>query len=239
MRGLHATEPPSGTMPDQAADHKENEETYHPGRQTDRYSPEYETEEAPRQQQQQINPSAPAFEPNPLVMPLNNPHALDILPHATTLQVRPGAGSISNYHEARSPQQQPGTNQQSAETNPWRLKPVYRRTGQSAVDWCVHFYDTHHGAAYSDKDLSKIIDDVRGVDKDVQHLVNTRRNKISAWKALQFTVSGVQKNITQAAEAAYAVKCNPALHADYGIDLVSKIQESMNAPASRPPWRLP
>ena len=74
----------------------------------------------------------------------------------------------------KPPQQQLETNQQSAETNPWRLKPVYRCAGQSAVDWCVRFHDTHQGTAYSDKDLSKIIDDVRGVDKDVQHLINTR-----------------------------------------------------------------
>ena len=35
----------------------------------------------------------------------------------------------------------------------------------------------------------------------------------------------MQKNISQAAADAYDIKCVPALHADYGIDLVSKIHE--------------
>ena len=66
------------------------------------------------------------------------------------------------------------------------------------------------------------------MDKEVRHLINMRRNTISTWQALRYTISGVQKNIAQAAADAYDVKCDPALHADYGIDLVSKIHECYN-----------
>ena len=57
-------------------------------------------------------------------------------------------------------------------------------------------------------------------------MVNTKCNKILAWKAFQFSVQGAEKKTSpQAAEVAYVINCNPALHADHGINLVSKIQE--------------
>ena len=87
---------------------------------------------------------------------------------------------------------------QSAGSNPWCLKPVHRCPGQSAVEWCIRFYNTYKGTTYADGDLSKMLNDTASVDKDIQHLVNTRQNTISAWQALQHTISGVQKTIAQA-----------------------------------------
>ena len=113
----------------------------------------------PQLQQQQIIPAAPSApelqcdNQNPLIYPLANKASL-------------GTGT-------NPPTTQNAVTIQLAETNPWHLKPVYRRQGQTAEDWCLRFYNTHVDAAYSEKDLSKIIDDVRGVDKEIQWLVNT------------------------------------------------------------------
>ena len=68
---------------------------------------------------------------------------------------------------------------------------MYRRPGQTAVDWCVQFHDTHQGTTYSEEDLSRMIDNVRSMDREVQHLINMKWGRCSAWKALQHTVSGV------------------------------------------------
>ena len=66
---------------------------------------------------------------------------------------------------------------------------MHRHPDKTAEDWCVSFYKAHANAAYMDQDLSKIIDDVRGADKDIQWLLNTKQHNIMAWQALMCTVT--------------------------------------------------
>ena len=171
-----------------------------------RMNPTDDADKAPQQQQQQIMPRSSGTHENHKRIS-NQPAKL-----------KDNAATNPSPTQARAVTQ-------SAEANPWCLEPMYRHLGQTAKDWCLRFYDTHVNAAYSDQDLSKIIDDIRGVDKEVQWLINTRQNAITAWQALGCTVAGMQKTIAQAAEVAYRVRCNPTFHADYGISLVNQIKE--------------
>ena len=113
----------------------------------------------------------------------------------------------------------------SADSNPWHLKPVYRCQGQTAQDYCLRYYNTHKHSAYSLQDLSKILDDIRGIDKEIEWLVNTRGGTITSWEVLKETVARVQRTIAQAVQRAFGIKCIPDLHADYGISLVNQIRE--------------